>query len=58
MMNKKSFIWKNFSLLEGGIYNKWLRVKIMSVILDLIAGSVYTGKRATCLSGVARVHRK
>lgn len=27
----------------------------MSVILDLIAGScVYTGKRATCLSGVAR----
>ena len=31
MMNKKFLIWKNFSFLEGGIYNKWLRVNIMSV---------------------------
>lgn len=57
MMNKKFFIQKNFNLLEAGIYNKWLRVNIMSVILDLTAGScVYIGKRSPCLSG--RVHRK
>lgn len=55
MMNKKFFIWKNFSLLEGGIYNKWLRVNIMSVMLDLTAGScVCTRKRSACLSEVAR----
>lgn len=55
MMNKKFFIWKNLSLLEGGIHNKWLRVNTMSVILDFSAGScVYTGKRATFLSGVGR----